>query len=189
MPLTQPGIVGAIVSNLVATAHLGMGVPKLATGIANGVMTWIPKVRAQSVDVGSLGVGRGVGALVVPSPALIAALTAGFTAQGILGVYAPLTISGLGNGLSLAFAQGQILTTHASVGVGTGVVKLLPPPATMDMISGFASVEMTGEGSRRFATAIGTALTTVFAGLLLPTMIAGTGSTSAGGGTGFGGIL
>lgn len=188
MPLTQPGIIAAVVPNLVATLHLGTGVPKLAAGIANGIMAWAPKVRATTVDTGTLGLGRGTALLVVPPTVLVPALTAGFASQGILGVFSPLTITGLSNGLSLAFAQGQILTKHPSVGTGAGIVKLAPPPATPDMISGFASVSMSGDGSRKIATAIGIALTTVFSALVLPTVIAGAGSTTAGGGVGFGGI-
>jgi hypothetical protein len=51
MPLTPPGITGLVASNLLAAGNIGQGTPKLAAGIAAGVMLWVAGVKVTTVDV------------------------------------------------------------------------------------------------------------------------------------------
>ncbi len=189
MPLTPPGLTGTLVTGLAATTHLGPAMPRLAAGIAAGVMLWTPLVKATTVDVGQLGTGAGITPLLVPQPALLAAFSGTFAGQAIIGIYAPLTILGISTGLATGFLQGTVNTIHPTIGVGAGVVKLTGPPATPLIIQGFASVGMVGVGSARLATAIGLGLDIVLSALVLPTVIAGAGSPASGGGSGYGQIV
>ena len=189
MALTPPTLAGTLIPNLAATGHLGVSMPQFALGVANGVLQWFQVLVVATADTGQLGAGAGVVPLIVPQPVLLAAMSSTFPASGITGIMAPLTILGLSNGLSLGFAQGQVLTTHPMIGVGTGVCTFKGPPAVPSRLAGFASAGLVGTGMVQIATALGVALTTVFSSLVLPTPIAGAGSPASGAGTGTGKIL
>lgn len=189
MPLTPPGIAGAIIGNLAATSILGMSVPLVATGLASGLMQWVPTITVLATASGTAGVGVGVLPLIVPSPTLIGAFGASFPASSIVGPLAAPVIAGLSNGLSLAFLQGLITVTHPIVGAGAGVAKIVAPPAIPFILSGFASAGLTGISVPLVATAIGVGLTTVFNALAYPIAIAGPPSPSPAAGVGVGKIL
>lgn len=190
MPVTIPGLVGALMPNLLSTGHLGLDTPKLATGIATGVATWIPQIVIQTVDSGSLGAGKGVPIpLVVPQPALYGALVAGDAAFGLLGILTPLMTLGIANGLVLGFAQMLLNTVHAGIGVGAGVATFRAPPAGPVMVAGFQASGMNGEDAVKKANAIGMGLDTTFASLVLPVSIVGSASPAGGASTGVGNII
>lgn len=189
MPVIVPGIMGALIPNLVSTGMIGIGVPKYALGVSLGLSKWISKVRVITVDVGTLGVGKSAPTpLLVPQPLLYTNLMIGAASQGLLGALLPPFTVGLANGLCLAFTQMILNTTHPSVGSGGGVAKFLGPPAAMSMLQGFKQAGMTGNASDKKAKAIGRALDMTFAVLVLPVGIVGPPSISPGAGSGFGGI-
>lgn len=166
-----------------------MKVPDLALGIMIGVSKWVPTIRLTAPSSGTLGVGTGLTPLIVPAPVLQLAMAPTFAANGIFGVMSPLLITGLSVGLNTVFLQGICQTTHPNVGVGGGVVRFNPPPATPFLVEGLASVGMVGEGPTRLANGLGQALGIVFSALTLPCVVVGSPSPVASAGVGFGQIL
>jgi len=190
MPVTPPGIVGALVPNLLAVALVGTDVPKYASGVAAGLVRWIPSIRVTTTDAGSAGVGSNVPLpLPVPSPLLIPNLTLGMTSMGLIGPFMPVLVTGLANGLSVAFAQMLVKTTHPTVGTGSGVAKFVAPPATPFMVQGFSSVGMVGPSAAQKAGALGIGLDRTFASLVVPVAIVGSASPTGASGVGTGNIV
>lgn len=189
MPITPPGLIGAITGGLASGSMAGMSVPQIALGLATGIMTWIPTVQVITVDAGLLGAGAGLLPFIIPPPALVGAMLAGVASAGLIGIMAAPAATGLGNGIALGLAQGLITTVHPSVGVGTGVAKLIFVPPIPFLLGGLASAGLTGMAVPQVATAVGTALTTVFAAFTMPIPIVGAGSPSPSGGAGTGKIL
>jgi hypothetical protein len=189
MPITPPGLTATITGGLLSAGMLGIAVPQLAAGIANGVSIWLPTVTVMTVDAGVLGAGVGVLPFVVPLPLVLSSLMTAYAANGQLGVMAPLEASGLANGLVLGFLQGLIVTTHPGVGVGVGVARLLGPPAFPSLMQGFASAGITGQGAVLKANAISMAFDMIFAVYVTPIPIVGSVSPFPAGGAGFGNIL
>lgn len=189
MPITPPGLVGAILPNLAAVAMIGTSVPQLALGVATGVTLFNTAMKVVSVDVGTLGVGAGLGPVVVPPPALLGAMLTSFLATGIHGVMAVPLATGLSTGIALGFAQGLIVTVNTGVGLGSGVAKFIPGPGPPAMIAGFAAAGLIGISAVQLATAIGLALTITFAALVGPIVITGPPSIVAGSGAGIGQIV
>ena len=190
MPVTIPGIVGALVPNMAATGQLGSKMPDLAVGIANGLVKWLPSITVITVDAGSLGVGSGGPMpLIVAQPLLYLNLMAGDAAFGFFGPMSPLLTLGVANGLVLAFAQALIKTTHPGIGAGSGVATFRAPNSIPLMIEGFAAAGLKGDGPTKKASAIGTGLDATFASLVVPIPIVGSASPAGGAGAGFGQII
>jgi len=190
MPVTSSGITGVLLPNLISVGLLGSETPKLARGIANGLTQWIPQVKVNTTDVGFAGSGNNVPLpVVVANPILLANLTSGMIAQGIFGVFAPLYLLGLTNGLSLAFPQMLVKTTHVGVGSGAGAATFKAPPARTSMINGFSSAGLKGEAAVKKASAIAQGLDLTFANLMLPVIIIGSVSPLPATGVGSGNII
>ncbi len=189
MPLTLPGLVGAISGGLISGSMAGMAVPQIASGLANGILSWIPTVQVVTADAGVLGAGSGLLPFLLPPPAVVAAMLAGVASAGLSGVMAAPAATGLGMGIAQGLAQGLITTVHPSVGVGTGIAKLVFPPAIPFLLAGLASANLTGISAPLVATAVGTALSAVFAAFIMPIPIVGAGSPSPSSGVGTGKIL
>lgn len=189
MPLAVPGIMGALIPNLVSVAMIGTGVPQYCKGVALGITKWAPLIKVNSVDTGTAGVGKSAPTpVIIPNPLMYASVLAGMTSQGLLGVFAPVFSLGLANGLVLSFLQAGINTTHPSVGAGAGVGKFSAPPCAPSMLQGFKEAGMKGDGSVKKAKAVAKALDLVFATLVVPIGIVGPPSPAPGAGSGFGGI-
>jgi len=165
--------------------------PKLASGVAFGVTTYLTAgLKVLGVGTGTVGAGVTLIPLITPPPLLKVALLGGFTAQGILGVLAPWTITGLANGISQGLvASALVQITWPGIGVGAGTAKFVGSSAIPAMIAGFASQAMTNSGSVKTATAIGIALDTVFQSLIVPVPIVGGAAPAPSAGAGFGFIL
>lgn len=189
MPITPTGLQGAILGGLTGSGMLGVATPKLATGLAVGLMQWIPTVQVLTVDTGTAGVGVGVAILVMPPPLWQSALQTGFAMAGILGPMAPAMVTGLANGLSVGFGQGLVSTRHPSVGAGAGVAKFIPPPSLPSLQAGLSGQTVGGVGGSKIALAVSFALTTVFSAFTIPVAIAGPPSTSPSAGVGSGSIV
>jgi len=179
---------GFIAPNLLSVGNIGIGVPKLSMGIAIGICQYLTALtKVVTVDTGTLGVGIGIMPLIIPNPLLQSALFGGFSSMNILGIMAPLHITGLTNGLVTGLlALALLQTNHPTIGVGIGVAKIIAPSAIPPMIAGFASVGMIGDGPTKMATAIGIGLDTTFASFIQPIAIIGSGSPVGGAGAGFG---
>jgi len=190
MPIALPAISGVLTTNLFATALIGTDTPRLASGVATGLVSWVPQVTVSTVDAGSAGAGTGVPVpWVVPQPILLGLLTANIPPAGFVGLFTPSLIIGLANGLALSFLQMLISTTHFSVGTGSGVASFKAPPAATSMVAGFASAGLVGDAAPRLATAIGISLDSAIASLVIPIVIVGSASPSAATGVGTGKII
>lgn len=191
MPVTPVGAASVITPNLIVVGMLGTGVPQFSLGLGHGLTLWAPSMPVKTVDTGSLGVGVGTVPLVVPPPLLLVNLLVAFTTMGLMGVMAPLKCQGLSVGMSLAFAQGIVTTTHPMVGTGACVCSFTPPAppiAVPIFVQGFALAGVTGTSIVQLSTAISMALFQTFTSYVLPSPIVGSASPTAGGGVGFGSI-
>jgi hypothetical protein len=168
---------------------LGLGTPNFALGVSIGTSKWLLSLTVTTIDSGSLGVGSGQLPLIVPQPLLLANIAAAFAATGNVGIMMPLKALGLATGLSTAFLQAIIKTTHPGIGSGVGVARFSPVPAAPMIIAGLAEVGMVGQGVTTIATAIGMGLNQTFATLMIPIPIVGSASPAAGAGTGFGKVI
>lgn len=193
MPLNPPALAsGFLAPNLLATGNLGTAVPMFCLGIAIGVCQYLTvQSRVMTVDVGTLGVGTGLIPLLMPTPLLLTSLTQGFASAGLMGTMAPKALLGITNGLVTGWATLALLqTNHPTVGVGTGVARIVAPTAVPAMISGFAAAGMTGDGPARMARAIGTGLDMTFASFIQPGIpIVGGASPVGSSGVGLGTVL
>lgn len=192
MPVTPVGAATVITPNLIAVGMIGTGVPQFSLGLGYGLSLWAPAMTVKTVDTGTLGVGAGVVPLVVPPPLLLTNLLIAFTTVGLMGVMAPLKCQGLSVGMSLAFAQGLVVTTHPTVGTGTCICSFtppMPPIAVPLFVQGFALAGVTGIAVTQIATAISLALVQTFTPYVLPSPIVGPPSPVASGGVGFGSVM
>lgn len=190
MPLTPVGLTGTLVPAMAGTGQIGAGMPKLALGIATGTVLFAGSATVVTIDTGTLGIGAGVTPLIVPPPLLLASLLLGMQSQQILGPMAPLLAAGIAAGLSAGFAQAILVTTHAGVGAGAGVARIVGAGSAVPlMIQGFESVDLKGQGTVKKATAIGMALDHVFKDFAIPVAIMGAPTPVGGTGVGVGKIV
>jgi hypothetical protein len=161
-------------------------------GIAIGVCQYLTvQSKVLTVDVGTLGVGTSIIPMIVPNPLLQTSLTSGFASAGLMGVMAPKAILGITNGLTTGWVALALLqTNHPTVGVGTGVARIVGPSAVPAMISGFAAAGMSGDGPSRIARAIGAGLDMTFASFVqIGIPIVGAGSPVGSSGVGLGTVI
>jgi len=192
MPLAPPALAaGFLAPNLASVGQIGPAVPQFASGIASGVVAYLTGgLKVLATGGGVTGAGTTILPLIVPPPLMQSALLGGFSSLGIIGPLSPLTATGISNGLTQGWlALALIQATWPNVGVGAGVAKFLGPSAIPFMVSGFASAGMVTSGSVKMATAIGTALDTVFQSLVVPVPIVGSPSIVPANGLGFGFIV
>lgn len=189
MPYSASTATPILASSLVSVGNIGTGVGKFAAGVAYGIDGWIHTINVQTVDTGTLGAGTGIIPLLIPNPLLLTGITVGFTGQGIMGLLAPLTITGLTNGIVTSLAAALVKTTHPSVGVGTAVVRFSAGSSTQAMIQGFQSQGMNTSVSVKVAKAIAQGLDSALAALVLISPIVGASSPTGASGVGSGTIL
>jgi hypothetical protein len=158
MPLDPGSVTAIMTSSLLGASIAGIGSTQLATGVANGLSLYANSgLTVISVDTGVLGAGTGVGVgIILPTPMLVGAFTGTFPAGGIAGIMSPALIAALSLGFTQAFATAIINTVNPTVGVGAGVVTPIPKSVASipAFIAGFASAGMTGISSIPLATAI-----------------------------------
>jgi hypothetical protein len=190
MPIALPVAVPTLAANLVSTGMIGVGVPKYATAVINGLTLWVPQIAVNTNDVGSGGAGTNIPLpTLVPQPLLLGNLVAGMTSQGLIGPLMPPFILGLANGLVAVFLQTLVVTQHVGVGTGSGVARFTAPPAFPSIIAGFAMAGIVGVAASRKAAALAQGLDSTFASLFLPVAIVGSASPSVTSGVGFGKII
>jgi hypothetical protein len=190
MPVSAQAIKLTLIPNLLSTLVIGKDMPRLAQGVANGVSSWVRKIKIQTADAGTAGAGKGTLPITLASPILILNITRGMAQMKLLGLFSPLLITGLSNGLSLSFLQMLASTTHPSVGVGAGVPRYVTPSATLDLVRGFKQAGLKGgEQTEKFCRALAIGLEASFKTLVIPIPIAGPPSPSPSAGTGTGNII
>lgn len=189
MPITPANMTAAITTGLAGVGFAGVAMPQLAFGIGAGVSIWVAQLVVQTTDTGTLGSGVGAAIFAVPPALLTTNLLASYAGNAHLGPMAPLEAAGLGNGLSVGFAQGAIATLHSSVGTGTGLGRIVAPPAFPSLMQGFAAAGIVGLGAAPKANAISIALAVCMQVLQIPVVITGPSSPSAATGVGIGKIV
>ncbi len=193
MPLSSVITTPIFTANLAANAIVGISSPSLAFAIANGLELYAASgLQVKSVNAGTAGtgVGTGIGVVMTP-PALIAAFTASFSSNGILGVMAVPMISALSLSFSQVMLLGNVLVSSVGVGVGAGVTSLIPNPvaSASSWIAGFAAAGMVGPTIPQLAAAISQGFDTAAATAVGAVVIAGPPSSVPGSGVGFGKIF
>jgi hypothetical protein len=158
MPLDPGTITGIMNANMVANGLLGPSVTQLAGAIGNALSQYAGSgLTAISVDTGLVGSGTGIGAGMLIAPSLFqAALQGTFAGALIIGPSAPLLINAISMGFSQALATAIINTTNVGVGVGAGVVSLIPSSGGPTFVAAFKAAGMAGPSSTNMATAVGT---------------------------------
>lgn len=190
MPISVRGQTIVLVPSVVSVGMIGTDVPRLCRGLANGYTTYLRKIVVKTTDAGTAGAGKGAPIpVLIPPPVWIFNLLRGFSQNDLLGIYAPIFITGLSNGLSLATAQAVTNTSHPSVGVGAGVPSIRPPPAFSDIKLGFTKAGMEGPNLVKFSRAIAYGIETSLRTFIVPIPIAGPPSPSGASGRGTGKLI
>jgi hypothetical protein len=189
----DPGTLTPIfLANLISVGLIGPSTIQLATGLANGTSIYAnTAVQFQSVDVGTLGAGVGLGAGVVVPPAIVPAMIGSFTANGILGPFSIPTATGIAQGMQLSFALAVIQTVAAGVGLGAGVGFCIPNPGASAGIffAAFQAAGMLGPSTIQLASAVSAGLDLVLPASIAPVAIVGPPNIIPGAGTGIGKLL
>lgn len=190
MPLAPPITTPIFTADLAANAIIGISTPQFALAVATGLQIYAGSgLQVVSVDAGTLGAGVGTGVgVTIPPPVLIAALTASFAANGILGIMSPPMINGLALGFATALQQGVVSTVSAGVGLGAGVSTLLPNPgaSAAAWIAGFAAAGLVGPNIPQMANAIAQGFDTAAPSAVGAVVIAGPPNIVPGAGVGTG---
>lgn len=194
MAVTPASVAALLQASLSGANILGQFAPQLAVAIGQGFASYITSSPVvQTADVGTLGVGAGVGfGLVVATPALQGALSATLSANGINGIYREPAALAIATALTQALATAQILSVHPGTGVGTGtVVSVIPVPASSValMTSAFAGASLLGTSSAGFALAVAVAFDQVLPTARGQVVISGPTSPYPGAGVGTGKIV
>jgi hypothetical protein len=182
-------ITNQVAGSLTSSGVKGQAAPAIAQAIGVGIASWLPTVIVQTTDTGTLGVGRGYQDFQVPLGTLMAGLLISFAGNGLLGSMAPLEAMGLAQGIAAAFQSAKLVTNHAGVGSGVGVVRLIARPAFNHLRQAFVDAGIKGPLGIKKAQAVSDALVYTF-GLLSPTIqITGGASSVPGSGSGVGKIV
>ena len=191
MPI-DPGTTTPIFTTaLVSNAQVGPNIGQLATGLAMGLFQYAQSgVTVNSIDVGTLGVGTGIGpSIILPEPVILSALTASFIGHGIVGPMMPLQASAIALGISTSLALAIVQTLNSSVGVGAGKLQLSPTGAGSAIFpAAFVSAGMSGPASAKMAVSIAQALDAVIISAIGVIAIVGPPNIVPGAGLGTGKI-
>lgn len=189
MPLLYPAGYSLLLPSLVGVGMLGVGTPKLASAVTQGVIFWASSRSVNTKDVGTSGVGKGLGLLPVTSSLLYPLLLQESLGAGMLGIFTPVFMIGLSSGLSSFLSLATVQTNHPTVGVGTGIATVTGPPSFASFDLGFQTEGISGESSRRIAQVLGNTFDKVFPSLPIPLAIVGPSSPNPSSGVGVGKVL
>jgi len=190
LPISSPITTPIFRVNLLGAGMLGPSANQLAVGLANGLFQYASAgMKVQTVDVGVLGVGTGIGIAVLTPASLIPALSGSFPGHSILGIMSqPLAIA-VASAFSQCFALAIVSTISPTVGVGAGVGTIIPTYAAPFFIAGFRAAGMNGPTVDLLATAIGDGLDFALPSTIVTVAIAGSPSIVPSGGSGSGSIF
>lgn len=192
MPMDPGTLTPIMLANLVSAGMIGPSTIQLATGLANGLSIYATTtIQFQSVDVGTLGAGVGLGAGIIVPPAIVPAMIGSFLSHGILGPFSIPTATGIANGFQLCFALAVVQTVAAGVGLGAGVGFCIPNPgaSTGIFVAAFTSAGMIGPSAAQLAAACAFGLDLVLPASIAPVAIVGPPNIIPGAGTGIGKLL
>jgi len=158
MPLDPISVGGIVRTALLSAGLVGKSSGQLSLGLSNALCMYGKTGMAVStIDVGTLGVGKGIGVgVLLAQPVLAATLASSLSAGGIIGLSAVQLVSGISTGYSMALAAALINTAHPSVGVGTGKLQIMPNTVVAISIfnTAFKAAGLVGPSSIPLATAI-----------------------------------
>jgi hypothetical protein len=144
-----------------------------------------------SIDVGTIGAGKGTGFSVMIPPTITASMIGSFSAYGMIGTMGVPLATGVAQGFTTCFMMAVINTVSVGVGVGAGKIMLVPNPAASLSIflAALAGVGMSGVSMPRLAAAISTGLDQVLPSAIGIVAIAGPPSPYPSSGVGLGKLL
>jgi len=159
IPAITANLIGAFAGGLV----LGISMPQLALATSSAFFSYnVSGVTVSTIDAGiTLGPGVGLGfGILLPPPVIIKTLFSSFSSFGIRGIMAPSMVIAIATTFSISYAVANIVTTHPSVGEGSGIVSLIPNSGTSIgiFISMFESFGLNGPSAVKLASAIAVGL-------------------------------
>ena len=176
MAITPDTTIPIFTGSLIASGMIGPGVKQMASGLSLGLFQYLQSgVVSTSIDVGTLGVGAGVGAgIILLETILLPALTDSMTGHAIIGPMMPSLASGISIGISASLALAVVQTINPFVGIGLGKVQFLPNGSGGTIFSAaFTSAGMSGSHSSAIGSAVGLALDAVIVSSIGVVIIAG----------------
>lgn len=192
MPMDPGTLTPIFLANLISVGMIGPSTIQLATGLANGTSLYAnTAIIFQSVDVGTLGAGVGLGVGVIMPPTIVPAMIGSFLGHGIIGPFSIPTATGIANGLQLSFALAIVQTVAAGVGLGAGFGFCIPNPGASVGIftTAFIAAGMIGPSSVQLASAVAVGLDMVLPTCTAPVVVVGPPNIIPGAGTGIGKLL
>ncbi len=191
MAMVPTAFAGLIISNFAASGINGTGSIPLANGFATGIISYlVSQPLVQTIDVGTLGSGTGVGIGVtglVPT-AIAGAILGNLSASGINGTATAPMVNALANALVDTLGLATINTINVGTGVGTGVGTLIgiDPGQLASQMTG-AMVGLAGTAMIPLITGVANGIADTLNGsAIVNVVIAGPPSPSPGAGTGTG---
>jgi hypothetical protein len=189
--ISQPMLQTQIQTYMAAVGGIGQKSSLMATATAQGVITWCGSALiVNTVDVGSAGGGSGMGKVTIPlGPLMLTMATGMAAANGIQGAMGMAIVGAIAQAIGdHLFTFGIINTTHAGVGVGTGIASFVAPAPALfaSLQAAYSSYGLLGTTSPKMCKALSDAVSTVMSSAVGMVVIAGAPSTSAGSGSGTG---
>lgn len=192
MPIDPGTTTPIFTAALIANAQIGPSASQLATGLAAGLFQYMQSgVTVTSIDVGTLGVGTGVGPSITLSEGVILpAMTASLAGHGIVGPMMPFQANAISLGISASLALAIVQTLNPLVGLGAGKLQLIPNGSGGALFAAaFKEAGMTGSMASNMGSAVGSGLDTVIASAIGVIVIAGPPNIVPGAGIGIGKVV
>jgi hypothetical protein len=183
-----------LMAQLSAVGIIGKDAFKLAAYISKAYAAFLKTVAITSVDVGTVGVGSGIGLIVGPLPATYpTAILAQCAAVGLVGTFTPMMATAVGIALGThTVTMGMVSSVHPTVGVGTGIgtiVGAVPPTFLGLLMAESSAAGLVGQGTLKFNQALANAIPPALTASVVSIVIAGPPSPSPSTGVGSGSIL
>lgn len=158
MALVETNSVAIVTSQMTAAGMSGAGVSQMALAIGSGLTLALRAVSVATADVGTIGVGVGSGVPVLEPNAAISFFGAGLASSGIVGASSTQLSLALGLSLASIVSTATSVTAHPAVGVGAGVMTVIPNGSSSSIIAqSLAASGMSGAYVLNLANAIGVA--------------------------------
>ena len=136
MPYTALTIKAILAANFASSGIVGVSIPTMVASLGDAIALWLPTIVVTTQDVGTLGVGTGVGTILLNQPQVLTAMQSAFVQEAIVGPLAPLLLLPLTNSVVQIFATISIQTFHPTVGTGTALATLSVPLTSFPSFGG-----------------------------------------------------
>lgn len=177
-------------AGLLAAGMVGTGASQLAAGLANGFFQYLSAgVKVQTVDVGTLGVGKGIGIAILTPASLIPAMSGSIAGHAIFGLMSQPLAMAVAVSMAECFPLAIVNTISPTVGVGAGIGTIIPTSGAQFFIPAFRAAGMNGSMVDNLAAAIAGGLDIALPTTIVTVAIAGSPSISPSGGSGTGTLL